>query len=141
VGIGSSAGGLEALTRLLGQLPVTTGMAYVVVQHLDPSQPSLLPGLLARVTQMPVREVQDGMTVEQDHLYVIPAHADTTLEQGVFTLVPRLQVSGPRLTINRLFESLAHERKQQAIGVLLSGTGSDGVRHVTWQSITDAVST
>ena len=126
VGIGSSAGGLEAFTRLLGQLPVTTGMAYVVVQHLDPSQPSLLPGLLARVTQMPVREVQDGMTVEQDHIYVIPAHADTTLEQGAFTLVPRLQMSGPRLTINRLFESLAHERKQQAIGVLLSGTGSDG---------------
>ena len=83
VGIGASAGGLEAFTRLLGQLPVTTGMAYVVVQHLDPSQLSLLPGLLARVTQMPVREVQDGMTVEQDHIYVIPAHADTMLEDSV----------------------------------------------------------
>src|SRR5690349_7369335 len=80
VGIGASAGGLEAFTRLLEHLGATTGMAYVFVQHLDPAHASLLPGLLARVTTMPVREVTAGMRVEPNHVYVLPPNATLTLE-------------------------------------------------------------
>src|SRR3954469_25358362 len=72
VGIGASAGGLEAFTRLLEHLPVTTGMAYVFVQHLDPTHASLLPDLLARVTTMPVREITNGMPVKPNQVYVLP---------------------------------------------------------------------
>ncbi|HEU5382878.1 MAG TPA: chemotaxis protein CheB, partial [Ktedonobacteraceae bacterium] len=128
VGIGASAGGLEAFTRLLEQLPATTGMAYVFVQHLDPAHPSLLPGLLARVTTMPVREVTDGMTVEPDHVYVLPPNATLTLTQDILTLGPLIPVSGQRLAIDHFFCSLARERGSQAFGVLLSGTASDGTK-------------
>ncbi len=126
VGIGASAGGLEAFTRLLEHLPATTGMAYVFVQHLDPTHPSLLPELLARVTTMPVREVTDGMSVEPDQVYVLPPNASLTLEKGIFMLGPLLSLSGQRLAIDHFFRSLARERPSQAIGVLLSGTASDG---------------
>src|SRR5260370_41717234 len=88
VGIGASAGGLEAFTRLLSQLPEQTGMAYVLVQHLDPAHQSLLPDLLARVTKMPVREATHGMAVEPDHIYVAPPAADLTLVQHTFVLQP-----------------------------------------------------
>src|SRR5258708_15101761 len=79
VGIGASAGGLEAFTRLLAHLPATTGMAYVFVQHLDPTHASLLPGLLARVTTMPVREITDGMRVEPNQVYVLPPNSPPPL--------------------------------------------------------------
>jgi len=128
VGIGASAGGLAAFTRLLSQLPEQTGMAYVIVQHLDPAYQSLLPDLLARATKMPVREVTDGMTVEPDHVYVSPPAADLTLHENTFVLQPLTQTRGQRLTIDHFFTSLAGERKQLAIGVLLSGTASDGTR-------------
>ena len=126
VGIGASAGGLEAFTRLLEHLPATTDMAYVFVQHLDPTHASLLPGLLARVTTMPVREVTDGMPVEPNQVYVLPPNANLTLERGVFVLGPLLSLNGERLAIDHFFRSLARERRSQAIGVLLSGTASDG---------------
>ena len=126
VGIGASAGGLEAFTQMFEHLPATTGMAYVVIQHLDPSHPSLLPGLLARATRMPVCEGQDGLTIEPDHVYVIPSNVDMTLEQGTLTLRPRTQRNGQHFAIDTFFLSLAHDRQQQAIGVLLSGTASDG---------------
>lgn len=128
VGIGASAGGLEAFTRLLEHLPATTGMAYVFVQHLDPTHPSLLPGLLARMTAMPVREVVHGMPVAANQVYVLPPDATLTLEQGAFALGPLLSLSGHRLAIDYFFRSLAHERGSQAIGVLLSGTASDGTQ-------------
>src|SRR5260370_18971170 len=126
VGIGAAAGGLEAFTRLLSRLPEQTGMAYVLVQHLDPAHQSLLPDLLARATKLPVREITSGMTVEPDHIYVAPPAADLTLEQHTFVLQPLTQTRGQRLTIDRFFTSLAAERKHLAIGVLLSGTASDG---------------
>lgn len=126
VGIGASAGGLEAFTRLLLQLPEHTGMAYVIVQHLDPAHQSLLPDLLARATKMPVHEVTHGMTVEPDHVYVAPPAASLTLAQNTFVLQPLTQTHGQHLTIDRFFTSLARERKHLAIGVLLSGTASDG---------------
>ncbi|HET8845572.1 MAG TPA: chemotaxis protein CheB, partial [Ktedonobacteraceae bacterium] len=128
VGIGASAGGLEAFTRLLEGLPTTTGMAYVFVQHLDPTHPSLLPDLLARVTAMPVREIVDGMPVEPNHVYVLPPNAILTLEQGTFMLSPLLPLGGSRLAIDSFLRSLAREQGPQAIGVLLSGTASDGTQ-------------
>src|SRR5581483_10694334 len=126
VGIGASAGGLEAFTRLLEHLGATTGMAYVFVQHLDPSHPSLLPSLLAHVTTMPVREVTDGMQVESNHVYVLPPNATLTLAQDTLTLSPSIPLSGQRQAIDHFLRSLARARGPQAIGVLLSGTASDG---------------
>jgi two-component system CheB/CheR fusion protein len=126
VGIGASAGGLEAFRSLFAHLPATTDMAYIVVQHLDPHRPGLLPGLLSRVTKMPVCEGQNDMLVQPNHVYVIPPNADLLLENGALKLLPRTETRGQHLAINTLFCSLAEECKQQAIGVLLSGTGSDG---------------
>lgn len=126
VGIGASAGGLEAFTQLLRGLPAATGMAYVVIQHLDPTRASLLPSLLSHIVPMPVHEAQDDMILELDHVYVIPPQAELTLEQGTLKLSPRLPGLGQTFSIDTFFRSLAHERGQQAIGVLLSGTASDG---------------
>jgi two-component system CheB/CheR fusion protein len=126
VGIGASAGGLEAFSQLLEHLPETTGMAYIVVQHLDPNRPGLLPGLLGRVTKMEVREGQHDMRVQPNHIYVIPPGADLVLEHDLLKLLPRIKIRGQHFAINTLFCSLADEYKQRAIGVLLSGTGSDG---------------
>ncbi len=126
VGIGASAGGLEAFTQFLEHLSTTTGMAYVFVQHLDPSSPSILPELLARMTKMPLHAAQDQMRVEPDHVYVIPPNTDLTLSQGTLHLIPRTQHHSQHLTIDRFFHSLAQDRTSQAIGVLLSGTAFDG---------------
>jgi two-component system CheB/CheR fusion protein len=126
VGIGASAGGLEAFTRLLEHLPTTTGMAYVFVQHLDPTHPSLLSSLLARVTTMPVRDVTNGMPIEPNQVYILPPNATLILEQGTLMLRPLLALSGERHAIDSFLRSLARERQSHAIGVLLSGTASDG---------------
>src|SRR5229473_98519 len=89
VGIGASAGGLAAFTQLLAHLPADTGMAFVLVQHLDPRHESILAALLSRHTQMPVIQVEQGMTVEPDHMYVIPPNTELTISQRVLTLTPR----------------------------------------------------
>jgi hypothetical protein len=107
VGIGASAGGLEAFTRLLKHLPTTTGMAYVFVQHLDPTHASLLLSLLARVTTMPVREIRDGMPVEPNQVYVLPLNATLALAQDTFTLGPLLAPSAERFAIDSFLRSLA----------------------------------
>ncbi len=91
VGIGASAGGLEAFRELLRFLPADAGMAYVVVQHLDPNHESLLPDLLARATHMAVHEAREGMEICADHVYVIAPNTDMTLSQGVLTLLPRTE--------------------------------------------------
>src|SRR5436189_611808 len=89
VGIGASAGGLEAFSDLLHALPADTGMAFVLVQHLDPSHESMLTEIMARATGMPVREAGDGMTVQPDHVYVTPPGRDLTITDGVLQLTPR----------------------------------------------------
>ena len=89
VGIGASAGGLEAFTQLLRNLPANTGMAFVLVQHLDPKHESMLTQILSQRTKMPVNEVKDGMAVEPDHVYVIPPNTDMTISGGILTLRPR----------------------------------------------------
>ena len=126
VGIGASAGGLEAMKKLLESLPADTGMALVLVQHLEPKHQSLLAKLLARSTEMPVQEVSEGMRVQPNQLYVIPANADLSLADGVLHVVPRKAPAGHHLPIDSFLRSLAEARGTQAIGVILSGTGSDG---------------
>lgn len=128
VGIGASAGGLEAFTEILRFLPVDTGMAYVLVQHLTRAHPSLLATLLARATSMEVREARDGQVVEADHVYVIPPNTDMTLSQGALTLVPQTTTEGQHLSIDTFLRSLAESQAERAIGVILSGAAADGTR-------------
>src|SRR5450759_379684 len=128
VGIGASAGGLEAFTQVLQHLPASTGMAYVLVQHLDPAHKSLLADLLARATQMEVREARDGLIIEADHVYVIPPNTDMTLSQSVLTLVPQTKTDGQHLSIDTFLRSLAESQAERAIGVILSGAATDGTR-------------
>ncbi|MBI2215974.1 MAG: PAS domain-containing protein [Candidatus Rokubacteria bacterium] len=125
VGIGASAGGLEAFSQLLRALPTDTGMAFVLVQHLDPGHESQLPEILSRTTMVPVVTVTDRLRVEPDHVYVIPPNADMTIGGGAFTITPRAAVDR-HTPIDHFLCSLAQEQEGRAIGVVLSGTGSDG---------------
>jgi two-component system CheB/CheR fusion protein len=126
VGVGASAGGLEAFSELVANLPLKTGMAFVLVQHLDPAHGSALQEILSRRTRIPVREVVDGMKVQRDHIYVIPANADLALEDGVLHLMPRVAARGVHKPIDSFFRSLAEQRRDRSIAVILSGTASDG---------------
>src|SRR5271165_5117717 len=126
VGVGASAGGLEALSDLLANLPEKTGMAVVVVQHLDPQHESKLSNLLSRVTHLPVVEATQDLAVQSDHVYVIPKNTTMTIAQGVLQLAPRGGVRGTHLPIDLFLKSLAEDRQSAVIGVILSGTGSDG---------------
>jgi two-component system CheB/CheR fusion protein len=126
VGIGASAGGLEAFSELLKHLPVDTGMGFVLVQHLDPKHESGLTQLLARVTSMPVREVTNNLRVEANQVYVIPPNTNLAIEQSVLKLQPRPMGRTPPRSIDFFFESLAQDQRERAIGVILSGTATDG---------------
>jgi two-component system, chemotaxis family, CheB/CheR fusion protein len=126
VGVGASAGGYEAFSEMLKTLPENTGMAFVFVQHLDPTHGSVLTEILSRTAKIPAVEVKDGMKVEPDHLYVIPANTTMLLNDGELRLGARTLVRGQHLPIDQFFNSLAEERGNQAIGVILSGTASDG---------------
>ena len=126
VGVGASAGGLGAFSRLLTALPASTGMAFVLIQHLDPRHDSELARLLARDTPMPVEEAVEGVVLEPDHVYVIPPNTVMAIAQGRLHLTPRESIPAPHLTIDHFFRSLATACESRAVGVLLSGTGSDG---------------
>jgi len=126
VGIGASAGGLEAFTQLLHALPADTGMAFVFVQHLDPTHPSMLTEILSRATVMPVSEVTDQITAEPNHVYVIPPGVTMGMERGILRLSPRKQTRGQHRPIDDFLSSLAHDQGHLAIGVILSGSATDG---------------
>ena len=126
VGIGASAGGLEAVRELLNYLPTDTGMALVLVQHLDPKHESMLAELLARNTKMQVSEVRDGMRVEPNHIFVIPRNKVMTIREGVLHLRPRSTGKGQHHSIDSFLRSLAEDQNNRAIGIILSGTASDG---------------
>jgi two-component system, chemotaxis family, CheB/CheR fusion protein len=126
VGVGASAGGLEAFTQLLKHLPTDTGMAFVLIQHLDPTHASLLTELLAKATSMPVTEVQDGMEVMPDRVYIIPPNTEMVLVGNNLQLSAREKVHGRYLPIDRFFQSLATDQQHRAIAVVLSGTDGDG---------------
>jgi len=125
VGIGASAGGLEAISQLLKNLPTDTGLAFVVIQHLDPTRESILASLLARTTKMPVLQVKDGMVVEPNHVYVFPPNMNMSIENKAFMLVTRIEPRELHMPVDHFFRSLA-QLGSQAIGIILSGTGTDG---------------
>ena len=126
VGIGASAGGLEAFSALLENLPADTGMGFVVIQHLPPTQVSILAELLARKTAMPVLTAQDDKVVEPDHIYVLPPDRDMVLFHGRLNLMQRTMSGGLHLPIDAFLRSLADDQEGAAIGVVLSGAASDG---------------
>jgi len=130
-GIGASAGGLEAFTRLLRALPEEIGMALVLVQHLDPTQQSMLADILGRVAALPVTEAVDGAPVEQDHVYVMPPNVSIRVTAGLIRLEKRAEPPMPALPIDTLLRSIAEECANVSIGVVLSGTGTDGVQGLT----------
>jgi two-component system CheB/CheR fusion protein len=126
VGIGASAGGLEALEQFLEHVPPRSGLAYVVVQHLDPTHKARLAELLQRVAPIPVREAEHGMSIEPDRAYVIPPNTELSVSGGILSLEKPAEPRGLRLPINVLFSSLARDQGERAIAVVLSGMGSDG---------------
>jgi two-component system, chemotaxis family, CheB/CheR fusion protein len=126
IGIGASAGGLEAFRQLLKYLSTDTGMAFIFVQHLDPTREGILPELLSRSTRMRVSEVRDGIAVEPDQIYVIPPNSNMLIIKGILRLLPREEGRVRHRPIDFFMRSLAKERGSRAIGVILSGTSSDG---------------
>lgn len=128
VGVGASAGGLEAIEELLRNVPEGSGMAWVVVQHLDPTHKGMLPELLQRATSMKVVQVRDRMRVKPDCVYVIPPNRDMSLLHGALHLFEPTAPRGLRLPIDFLFRSLAADQNERSIGVVLSGMGADGTQ-------------
>ncbi len=126
VGVGASAGGLEAFRSLLQALPANTGMSFVLVQHLDPEHESLLTKLLSGATRMPVTEVTQGVAVEPNHVYVIPPNAALGIREGVLHLLARRRQDPKHMPIDFFFRSLAENEGSRAIGVILSGVATDG---------------
>ena len=126
VGIGASAGGLDAFEQFLSNVPENTGMAFVIIQHLDPTQKGMLPELLQRITKMKVFQVKDRMAVKPNCVYVIPPNASMSILKGVLHLFEPVESRGLRLPIDFFFRSLAIDQKELAVGVILSGMGSDG---------------
>ncbi len=126
VGIGASAGGLEALEQFLRQVPAGSGMAFVIVQHLDPTHKGIMDELLQRNTGMKVSQVRDRMRVKPDCVYVIPPNKDMSILHGVLHLFEPTAPRGLRLPIDFFLRSLAEDRQAASIGVILSGMGSDG---------------
>ncbi len=125
-GIGASAGGLEALEQFLGHVPENSGMAFVIVQHLDPTHKGIMPELLQRATGMEVFQVRDRMRVKPNCVYVIPPNKDMSILHGVLHLFEPTAPRGLRLPIDFFLRSLAEDRQERSIGVILSGMGSDG---------------
>ncbi len=126
VGLGASAGGLEALQGFLRNVPADSGMAFVVVSHMDPDHPSMLPEILRRAAMIPVTEAQDGMVFAPNHAYVAPPNSELSLVAGALCVTTPDLPRGQRMPIDHFFESVASDRGELAVGVVLSGTGTDG---------------
>jgi two-component system CheB/CheR fusion protein len=126
VGLGASAGGLEAFEQFFRNMPVDSGLAFVLVQHLDPEHASLLTEILQRTTTMPVLEALDQVKVTPNHVYVIPPNRDLAIFHGVLQLSVPEAPRGQRMPIDAFLRSLAEDQGENAIGVILSGTGTDG---------------
>ncbi|NLM29783.1 MAG: chemotaxis protein CheB [Methanomicrobiales archaeon] len=126
VGIGASAGGLEAFEQFFRSMPPDTGFAFVLITHMDPAQRGHLPEILQRFTRMPVRETADGMKIEADTVYVKPARADLTIFHGTIGHLEPVRARGLRMPIDSFFQHLAEDQGGRAVGVVFSGTGSDG---------------
>ncbi|MBX3421151.1 MAG: PAS domain S-box protein [Pirellulaceae bacterium] len=130
VGIGASAGGLESLETLFKNLPTDTGMAFVVIQHLSPDFKSMMYELLGRDTKMEIHRIEDGMQIEANHVYLLPPKKELIVSEGKLRLIDKDVIRGLALPIDRFFESLAQEYGSRSIGIILSGSGSDGSRGI-----------
>lgn len=128
VGIGASAGGLDAFRTFFANMPAGTGMTFVLIQHLSPDHKSLLAELLGKVTAMPVTEAKDNTPLAADHVYVIPPDATLTIEHRVLRLATPAPAREHRRPIDTFFSSLAEDQGENAVCIVLSGTGSDGAR-------------
>jgi two-component system CheB/CheR fusion protein len=126
VGVGASAGGLEAFQALFSRMPADSGMAFVLVQHLDPRHETLMPELLARHTPMPVQLVVEDTRVQTDHIYVTPPNTTVTIDECVLRVSRPERARGRRTPIDNFFRSLAEDQGDDAVAVVLSGTGADG---------------
>jgi two-component system, chemotaxis family, CheB/CheR fusion protein len=126
VGIGASAGGFEALEQFLSHVPAKSGLAFVIIPHLDPNQKALMAELLQRCTDMPVSQVRDGERPEPDRVYIIPPNKDMSILRGVLHLFEPVAPRGLRLPIDLFFRALAEDQRERSIGVVLSGMGTDG---------------
>jgi two-component system, chemotaxis family, CheB/CheR fusion protein len=125
-GIGASAGGLEALEHFFGNVPENSGLAYVVIQHLDPTHAGIMPELLQRATQMKVLQATDKLQVKPNHVYVIPPNKSMSVLNGHLYLFEPVELRGLRLPVDYFFRSLADDQQENSIGIILSGMGSDG---------------
>ncbi len=126
IGIGASAGGLEAVSELVSSLPSDSGMAFIFIQHLPPDHHSLIAEILSKRTGMPVRQVEDGMAIEPDHVYVIRPGNTMTMEGGVLHLRASVDKPGHSRPVDDFFRSLAGEQRERAICIVMSGMGSNG---------------
>jgi two-component system, chemotaxis family, CheB/CheR fusion protein len=126
VGIGASAGGLEAFEKFFPQLPTNIGMAFILVPHLDPGHASMMTDLLRRATKLEVKEAEDGEKVLPNHIYVIPPNKEMAIKQRTLNLGPLQRTQGVRMPIDAFLRSLAEDAGEMAIGIILSGTGTDG---------------
>ncbi len=126
VGIGASAGGLEALMELFQTVPKDHGLAFVIVQHLPPERESMLAEILSRHTSMPVLQVKEGMKPKPGHAYIIAPGRTLTLHRGIFKLGASVKQSSHRRPVDDFFRSLAEEQRERAIAIILSGMGSNG---------------
>jgi len=126
VGIGASAGGLEALEHFFSNMPVDNGMAFIVIQHLDPTHPGIMPELLQRITRMKVLQAADLLKVKPNCVYVIPPNKSLSILNDTLHLFEPIELRGLRLPVDIFFKSLADDRLDKSIGIILSGMGSDG---------------
>jgi chemotaxis methyl-accepting protein methylase len=126
IGVGASAGGLKAFEQFLGAVPENSGCAFVMIQHLDPTHIGHMPELLQRATPMKVAQVEDGMKIQPNRVYVIPPNHELSVLHGVFYLLEPIAPRGLRLPIDYFFSALALDQQARSIGVVLSGMGSDG---------------
>ncbi len=133
IGIGASAGGLEAFEQFFTNMPSDTGMAFVLVTHLDPTHKSILSDLIKRYTQMTVVQAEDKEYIKPNWAYIIPPNQNITIKEGKLHLTERSEFRGRRLPIDEFFRSLAEEKQEKSIGIVLSGTGTDatlGLREI-----------
>ncbi len=128
VGIGASAGGLESLERFFGNVPIDSGLAFVVIQHLSPDFKSMMEELLARHTELPISRAEEGVSVEPNHVYLLPPTKEMIISEGKLHLTDKDPKQGLTLPIDHFFRSLAHDSGDTAVVAILSGTGSDGSR-------------
>ncbi|MDH5681351.1 MAG: chemotaxis protein CheB, partial [Spirochaetota bacterium] len=126
VSLGASAGGLDAFKKFFTSMPSNSGIAFVLIQHLDPSHESLMVDLLARHTEMLVQQAKNNMKVKANNVYIIPPNKYMSIHEGVLRLLSPVERRGMRMPIDFFFRSLAEDRKEKAICIILSGTGSDG---------------